>query len=207
MLHRGTEKAMTKTTTAALVVAAIGSATAVCGAAYTGVTGNETAWNDDSGVRWAVTAVGVLLTALYGLLVAVLVRSGAAIDAGRRPVRVVRIMLVADLAVLAAVFVIGLVRTRHDGPLSAVAGVAFLLAFLLGAVLGALLLHRPELRTAALLLLAPLAVLPLTILVGLKFPDWGDPAFAEAALYLGLALLGAQPQAALTRPVTAAGRP
>jgi hypothetical protein len=183
---------MTKTATAALAVAAVASATAVCGAVYTGVTGQETPWNDDTGVRWVIILSSVLLAALYSLLAVALVRSGTVIDAGRRAVRAVRTVLVADLAVLAGVFVIAIPRGSLEGPVTAVAGVAFLLAFLLGAVLGVLLLRRHDLRGPALLLLAPLAVLPLLILIGLRFPHWVDPAYAEAGLYLGLALLGAR---------------
>jgi hypothetical protein len=195
---------MTKTATAAFAVAAVASATAVCGSIYTGVTGHETPWNDVTGVPWVITTVGVLITTMYGLLTVVLVRSSAAIDAGRRPVRVVRTLLIIDLTVLAAVFATVLAHGSYDGPLAAVAGVAFLLAFLLGAVLGALLLRRPQQRTPAVLLLTPAVVIPLTALVSMQFPNWADPAYAEAALYLGLALLGAEPQPVPTRPLTSA---
>jgi uncharacterized integral membrane protein len=200
------EKGMTKTAKATLAVAAAASATAVCGSIYTGVTGHESPWNDVTGVPWVITTVGVLITVMYALLAVVLVRSAAAIDGGRRPVRVVRTLLVIDLTVLAAVFTTGLARGRYEGPLAAVAGVGFLLAFLLGAVLGALLLRRPQQRTPAVLLLAPAIVIPLTALASMRFPGWADPAYAEAALYLGLALLGAGPQAVPARPLTSAAR-
>src|SRR5215213_6951899 len=119
---------MTKTAIAALAVAAVASATAVCGAVYTGITGQETPWNDDTGVRWVIILSSVLLAALYSLLAVVLVRSGTAIDAGRRAIRTVRTALVADLTVLAGVFVIAIPRGSLEGPVTAVAGVAFLLA-------------------------------------------------------------------------------
>jgi hypothetical protein len=196
--------AMTKTATATLAVSSVASATAVCGAIYTGISGNETPWNDGIGVPWVITTTSVLLTALYGLLAFLLARSGAAIDHGSRPVRVVRMLMVVDLAALAAVFAIGVVARGYDGPLAAAAGGAFLFAFLLGAILGALLLRHRQERIPALLMLAPLAILPITALIGQRFPDWADPAYAEATLYLGLALLGAHGQTAPTRPLTVA---
>ncbi len=182
---------MNRLTSATLAIAAVASATAVCGSVYTGTTGHETPWND-SGVPWVIASVGALLAVLYGLLAATLLRAGNAIDTGRRSVRVVRVALAGDLAVLAGVFAIGLSRATLDGALAAVAGVAFVLAFLLGSVLGGLLLRRPELRTPARLMLAPLALIPLTFLIAIPLPHWADPAYAEAALYVGLALLAAR---------------
>ena len=97
---------MTKTATAALAVAAGASTTTVCGAIYTGITGHETPWNGESGIRWVIASASVLLVALYSLLAVELVRAGAAIDAGRRAVRIVRTALVVDLAVLTGVFLL-----------------------------------------------------------------------------------------------------
>jgi hypothetical protein len=97
--------------------------------------------------------------------------------------------LLADLAVLAGVFVVGTVLSRFPGPVEAVAGIAFIVMFLLGAALGACLLRRPGLRLPAILLLAPVVLIPLAMLADSLAPGWAHPGYAETALYLGLALL------------------
>jgi CHASE2 domain-containing sensor protein len=80
--------------------------------------------------------------------------------------------------------------------------------FLLAAILGGMTLRRSELRMPALLLLAPVVIIPALILVAIWFPNWSDPAPAEAALYLGLALLGTRQTALLpARPLARASHP
>jgi hypothetical protein len=75
-----------------------------------------------------------------------------------------------------------------------VGGVAFLLAFVLGAALGLTLVRRPDLRPAAVCLSAIAALIPLTILMGILQSRWTHIAYAETALYIGIALLARKHQ-------------
>jgi hypothetical protein len=106
----------------------------------------------------------------------------------------------ADLAVLAGVFVVGTVLADYPAPVEIVAGVAFVLMFLLGATLGLSLLRRPDLRLSAVLLAAPLALIPLAMLAETLTPGWGHPGYAETALYLGLATLARSSSWPTTHP-------
>jgi hypothetical protein len=134
-------------------------------------------------------AIWALLAVLYALLAVGLLRAAPAIDGGSRATRTIRIALATDLGALACIFVIGLLRSFHGGLLETAAGVAFLLLFLLAAILGGMTLRRSELRMPALLHLARVVIIPPS--------SWsrsgsrtGPIPPAEAALYLGLALLG-----------------
>ena len=184
---------MTRTGTAAVSAAILGSAFSLVDAVYGGITGHATIWDDTSGHRWAITAVNVLLLALFALLAAVLVQQADRIDGAGRAARWIRRPLLADLAVLAGVFVVGTILGHYPAPVELVAGITFVLMFLLGAALGLALLRRRDLRVAAVLLAAPLALIPLAILVDALAPGWGHPGYAESALYLGLAILARQP--------------
>jgi hypothetical protein len=140
----------------------------------------------------------VLLAATFALLAAVLTGRAERIDRGSRWIRAVRRLVQADLAVLALIFTGGLWADRHPDTTvyqawELTGGPSFALMFLAGVVLGVCLLHRRDLRTAALLTAAPVVLLPLTIAVQALAPGWAHPAYAETALYLGLALLGMQP--------------
>ena len=80
--------------------------------------------------------------------------------------------------------------------------------FVFGAVLGALLLRRRYQRLPAILMAAPVAIIPLTFLLYQVAPGWAHPAYAETALYLGLALLGnIRSSATAATPVHAAPTP
>jgi hypothetical protein len=68
------------------------------------------------------------------------------------------------------------------------------LAFVLGAALGLSLIRRPELRPAAVCLSAIAALIPLTILMAVLQSRWGHIAYAEATLYIGIALLATKPR-------------
>jgi uncharacterized membrane protein len=59
-------------------------------------------------------------------------------------------------------------------------------------VLGGLLLRHRPFHAAAILLIAPIPAAVLTAVVAHWFPHWADPAYAEAAFYVGVALLGAR---------------
>jgi uncharacterized membrane protein YbjE (DUF340 family) len=180
---------MTRTGKAALTTAILGSALTITDAVYGGVTSRDTIWDDATGQRWAIMAVGALIVALYALLAAVLVQKADRIDDKNGAVRWIRRTLLADLVVLIGVFIPSLIMNRFSGPGEAVAGVAFILMFLLGAALGVVLLRRPGMRTSAVLLLCPIGLIPLAMLADTIAPAWANPGYAEAALYIGLALL------------------
>ena len=137
----------------------------------------------------------MLLAVTFALLAAVLAQQARQIDAGRRGVRWVRRFLQVDLAVLSAgsltILAEPLVgKTTVDQLSAALGGPSFVLMFVFGAVLGALLLRRRYQRLPAILMAAPVAIIPLTFLLYQVAPGWAHPAYAETALYLGLALLG-----------------
>jgi hypothetical protein len=182
-----------------LTVAILGSVFSLVDAIYGGITDQATPL-DDTSHRSVIVAINVLLTTLFALLTAVLVQQADRIDRASRAARWIRRPLLADLAVLAGVFVVGTVLAHYPAPVEMVAGVAFVLMFLLGAALGLSLLRRPDLRLSAVLLAAPLALIPLAILAEALAPGWGHPGYAEAALYLGLASLARSSSRPTTHP-------
>ena len=147
-------------------------------------------WDDESGVRWVVTAFGVLMAATFGLMAAVLVRNADRIDEGRGSRRWTRRLLAVDLGFLAAGYLV--VSVVDADAAGAVAGVAFLAMFVLGVAFGAVLLRRPDVRVPALLMVSVVPVIGLTFALEALAPGWGHPGYAETVLYLGIALLGTQ---------------
>lgn len=133
----------------------------------------------------AITALEVVT---FLALAAVLLAAGGWIDQGSRAHRWLRCLLAVDLLVLAVG--VAVANGAETGPYVAIAGAAFLGMFLLGVGLGIALLRRSELPTPALLMTAPLGLLPLAFLIDAVAPGWGHPAYAETALYLGIAVLG-----------------
>ena len=197
---------MTRIGWTALVVAVLISAYSVAEAIAVGITGQSIV-DPDAGPKVAQGAVGVVLTLTFALSVAVLREQAGRIDAGSRPRCWLRRLLQADLAAGAAVSAITVVLTPFSpsGPiqemLGAVGGGAFILAFVLGAALGLTLIRRPELRPAAVCLSSIAALIPLTILMGILQSRWTHIAYAETALYIGIALLARKPQPdEMTRP-------
>ncbi|WP_369055184.1 hypothetical protein [Kineococcus terrestris] len=175
---------------AALTAAVCASAVAVGDAVVLGLTGDNLV--DDDSVRWWSGVVDVVHAAAYALLAAGLVRAGAAADAGSRARRVLRRVVTAALVVLAICFAVGAVAGGAPALLEVPGGTAFLLLFLAGAVLGVTLLRVPGAGTAGALMAAPVLLLGLAVAAGALAPRWAHPGYAEAALYVGLALLGAR---------------
>src|SRR3954453_2471282 len=114
---------MTRTARAALVVAVVASAVSISDAVYGGITGRAALWDDTRDVRWASTLVNVLLVATFALLAAVLLQPADRIDGRRRVARWLRRLLLFDLSILAAVFVVGVAMDRYPGPVAAIAGI------------------------------------------------------------------------------------
>ena len=191
---------MTRTGWAALLVAILISAYSLAEAVAAGLTGHPML-DPDAGPAVARGVVGLLLTGTFTLSVAVLHEQSARIDAGSRPRRWLRRLLQADLGVCAAVAAVTVAlipvpdNASIDAILGAVGGVAFLLAFVLGAALGlTTLVRRPELRAGAICLAAIAVLVPITIVMGVLHSPWTHIAYAETALYIGIALLALQPQ-------------
>jgi len=191
---------MTRIATTALAVAVTASAVTVSDAVYGSVTGRNTFWDGATGQQWVVTAVTAMICVLYGSLTAMLVQRAEAIDGGSGVIRWIRRLLLTDLGVLAAIFVAGTALGEFPAPVEVVASVAFVLMFILGLALGIGLVRRPALRTPAALMIAPLVLMPAVIALDAIVPGWGHPGYAEAALYIGLALLGRAPTAVAVRP-------
>ncbi|WP_448624551.1 hypothetical protein [Geodermatophilus sp. URMC 64] len=187
---------MNQLTRAALGVAVAASVFSVADAVLRATTDVVPPWDADHGTAWGYAGAAILLSVTFVVLAAVLVRAADSIDAGSAARRWIRRVLAADLVVLA---VGGAVSTATAASvLGAVAGVSFLLMFVLAVVLGATLLRRPETRGPATVLVATLPVIGLTFLVEALAPGWGHPAYAETAVYVGLALLG---RSAVAAPV------
>ncbi|MDP9434469.1 MAG: hypothetical protein M3P93_04445 [Actinomycetota bacterium] len=83
--------------------------------------------------------------------------------------------------------------TRATSPVAveAVTGIFFVLTFVLVAALGVALLRRPDTRLPAAMLVSIPALVALTAGLAATASDWAHHACAEAALYLGLAVLTA----------------
>ena len=181
---------------AGIITAVTLSAVSLYDAVYHGVVGHGSALSDEYGRTW-VTVAGSLLAALtFAALSAELVYASARIDTVSRTRSWIRRLLAVDLAALAAVFAFGapFIGAASDGKLAAVmsvvAGVTFGAMFLLAFALGVTILRVPALRTSAVLLLAVVPIIALTAALQALAADFAHPAYAETAVYLGLALLG-----------------
>jgi hypothetical protein len=180
---------MSKLTSAALAIAAAASAASLTDAVYGAITGHDGPWEPPDGNRWAITAINALLAALYLVLAAALVYRADRIDGRSGAVKWIRRLLVLVLAVLAGVFLVGTALADFPAPVSAIAGIAFILMFLVSVALGIGLLRRPGLRAPAVLLVSAVPIIGLTAVVGLFTTRLIHPAYAETAVYVGLALL------------------
>ncbi len=147
-------------------------------------------WLDAETYPYLARIVGIAHTALYTLLAAALIQSGRAIDAGRPLVRVLRWILISCFATFAVLFSLVIVNPAFntDGVYAVVATVVFAASLLLPIVLGFALIRRREFRVPALLLIAPLILLPL-IFVLEAFTAFAHPGYMETAVNFGLALL------------------
>ncbi|MRG59433.1 hypothetical protein GE115_06035 [Agromyces sp. CFH 90414] len=173
-------------------------------------------WLDAEAHPYLVRASSLAHAGTYLLIGAALVRSGAAIDRSRRLVRVLRWILVAGYSVFAAMYAwMGFVDPSLElaESLQAVVNVAFLTSLVVPIVLGFALVRRRELRVPVVLLIAPLVLLPLTLLLGPT--GWAHPGYTETAVNLGLALLALlatdetprQPERARTNAATSGASP
>jgi hypothetical protein len=182
----------------ALVTAAAMSTIALYDAAHMGFTGRPSGFSDQFGLTPMMVIGGLTHGLGYAALVAVLAAAGPRIDAGSAVRRWIRRLLQVDLTLLAVMFLVGtpfvpaLERAGWGGVTSAFGGIAFLLMFVLAVALGLASVRRPEGRPAALVLVATVPLLGLTVGLGALDSGFAHPAYPEATVYLGLALLAHQ---------------
>jgi len=197
---------MTVSYKVAITAATIYAAMSLYDAVHHGVTGKGSAFSDEYGTTWATIAIGIVAAMSFIANGAILVIERIRIDRGSRLHRWVRRLLVADLAVLAAVFGIGiplmgtLEAVSLDTAVGAVAGVAFASMFILAVALGLCLVRVRELRPSVVLLLAVLPAIGLAIILNAIGSAFAHPAYAETAVYLGIALLGQHAQTGAAEP-------
>lgn len=180
-----------------LCTATVGGALLTSGLALSDATiratGGVPAWDDASGFAPAVVAAMAVHALTYALFAATLAIAASPIDAGRGGPRIVRRLLVGSLAGLAGGFT-GLSLMHSAGATAPVAmqaltGVSFVLIFVLAAALGAVLPRRSATRLSKALLLSIPFLVALTAGMAAAGSDWAHPAYAETALYAGLAAL------------------
>ena len=166
-------------------------------------------WLDAEAHPALARATAVAHTGLYALLVAALIRFGRAIDGGSRFVSVLRWIIIAGYAVFAILFGWIIIDPGYDatGVYELAANLAFAVSLLVPIVLGFALIRRRVFRWPAMLLIAPIVLLPLTLLLQ-AFTDWAHPGYMETAVNFGVALLCVAASGAdsiSTRPEVPAG--
>jgi hypothetical protein len=147
-------------------------------------------WLDAQTHPYLVPVIGVIHAVLYALLAAALIQSGRTIDAGRRLIKVLRWTLIGCFALFAILYSILIVDPTFNtsGVYEILVTVAFAVSLLAPIVLGFALIRRREFRLPAILLVAPIVVLPLTLVLE-AFTAFAHPGYMETVVNLGLALL------------------
>lgn len=179
------------------LVAAVGlSGIAVFDAVTHGVTGHWSAFSDEGEIPW-VQRMGDLVHGLaYAGGVWVLHAERRRIHANRAAA-VFGWLLFAALGLLAVgLLLVAAVpsSSSEEGLKSAlepVIGAGFILQFIAAIGLGLSLTRRPETGPGSRILLAVVPVIGITALLAAVAADWAHPAYAEAAVIVGTALLGA----------------
>ena len=177
---------------AALVAAAMLSALIVLDVVWNANNPDQVGpWLDAEGHPYLLPITGILHAAMYALLAAALIQSGRVIDGGRRFVRVLRWILISIFALFAGLFGVSTVdpsAADTSGVYEILANVAFAVSLIAPIVLGFALIRRREFRVPAILLIAPVVLLPLTFVLE-AFTVFAHPGYTETAVNLGLALL------------------
>jgi hypothetical protein len=180
----------------AIAAATTLSGVAVYDAIHAGVAGRPSGFSDAYGMTPTMIIGGVVHGLTYAALLAVLVVQRRRIDAGSTVRRWIRRLLVIDFGLLATIFLIGtpfLPRMERAGwgdVSSAIGGISFLVMFVLSVALGLASVRQPHLRVAALVLISTVPLIGLAIGLGALGSSFAHPAYPEAAVYLGVALLG-----------------
>jgi hypothetical protein len=170
------------------------SAISIYDAVYRGVVGHDSPLND-KGPTWITIGTGALAAITFAALAATLAGAGPSVDAGSRVRSWLRRLLMIDFAILAAVFAVGIPfsDTEQEGLPAAVLGgvgtVTFVAMFLFAFSLGIGLLRVRERWVCAILLIATVPLIGLAFLLHALGTGFEHPAYAETAVYLGIALL------------------
>ncbi len=183
---------MSRLTKFAVLMAALVSAIALQDALTQGFTGHASALSDEPGqtVPWLANLGSAVHILAYVAFIAVMLRFGTVIDAGRRVRTALRWPLIVAYGVIAVVLTAMEVTNTVGGPLGMVANVVFLVMLLGPPALGVTMLLQGERTPSAYLMTASVPALGLTIVLGLVAPDWAHPAYMETVVNFGLALLG-----------------
>lgn len=185
----------------AMVGAVATSALAFADAVTVAVSGENLIGEGDA-VSSTLLLNGLVHGLTYVVLGWLLVFERRRIDAGSRVRTTARWALTGSYLLLLPFFLLGLLQvaltrsTIADLPTvyEVTAGIGFAGMFLSSIVLGFALWKATDLRLASRTLsLGVLAGIGATILLALVASDWSHPAYAEAAVYLGTALLALRP--------------
>jgi len=132
----------------------------------------------------------VVHAVLYVLLASALITYGRAIDMGRRFVGVIRWTIAAGYGIFATLFTWLAFNPTFDteGVVSILSTVAFAVTLIVPIVLGFAVVRRREFRVAAILLTAPVVVLPMVMVLE-AFTEWAHPGYLETVVNVGVALL------------------
>ena len=180
-----------------LLCAAATSAIALSDAIVQGVTGHSVLPGDDTAP--VMVLVSLIHGATYAALCWVLAAEARRIDAGNRIVRWLRRALIADLAVMSALFSVGIPLTtwilalRTNQAVDAIFGVVgsstFLVMFALAFAIGVGTVRHTELRPAPYLLIGIVPAIAMMIGLGALGSGFAHPGYAEALVNFGIALL------------------
>jgi hypothetical protein len=180
-----------------LLCAAATSAIALSDAIVQGVTGHSVLPSDDTSPT--IMLVSLIHGATYAALCWVLTAEAHRIDAGHRVVRWVRRGLIADLAVMSALFSVGIPLSTSifalknnqmaNDIISSAGGSTFLAMFALAFAVGVGTVRRAALRPAPYLLIAILPALGLMIGLAALGSGFAHPGYAETLVNFGVGLI------------------
>ena len=184
--------------TVVLLCAAGTSAIALSDAIVQGVTGHSVLPTDDTAP--VMVLVSFIHGATYAALCWVLAAEARRIDAGHRVLRWLRRGLIVDLAVMSALFAVGIPLTTWilalrstqavDDLFSSVGTSTFLAMFALAFAVGVGTVRRAALRPASYLLIGIVPAIGLMIGLGALHSSFAHPGYAETLVNFGIALLG-----------------
>ena len=185
----------------AMVGALVTSALAFTDALTVAVSGENLTGEDDA-VSFTLLWTGIVHGLTYAVLGWLLVVERRRIDAGSRVRSVARWALAGSYLLLLPFFLLGVLQASLTGGTIAelptlyevTAGIGFAGMFLSSVLLGFALWKVTALRLASRTLsVGVLAGIGAAIVLAVVASDWSHPAYAEAAVYLGTALLALRP--------------
>jgi hypothetical protein len=187
----------------ALVTSAGLSSIALFDAATKIVTGHSSVFADDSGHERLIVAGSVVHGVAYVALLFCLYREREVFADTSRLLRILRSVLMTSFVLFGGLFLVAspllyLLTGRSSLPEDGAAGIAFgivatvaFVGMLLGGTLtGLTQLRRPTLGVGGRILVAMAPLFAVTVLLGFLAPDWAHPGYLEAALNLGVSLVG-----------------